>query len=53
MPFAILGGAGLAFFALIGFEDSVNVAEEAEDPRATTRARCSAACSSPGASTSS
>jgi basic amino acid/polyamine antiporter, APA family len=29
---AILGGAGLAFFALVGFEDSVNLAEEAEDP---------------------
>src|SRR3712207_962750 len=28
-----MGGAGLAFFALIGFEDSVNVAEETEDPR--------------------
>jgi len=32
VPLAILGGAGLAFYALIGFEDSVNVAEEAEDP---------------------
>jgi amino acid transporter len=29
---AIMGGAGLAFFALIGFEDSVNVAEECKDP---------------------
>ncbi|HZI38786.1 MAG TPA: APC family permease [Acidimicrobiia bacterium] len=29
---AILGGAGLAFFALIGFEDSVNMAEETRDP---------------------
>ena len=29
---AILGGAGLAFFALIGFEDSVNLAEEAREP---------------------
>src|SRR3712207_3445030 len=28
-----MGGAGLAFFALIGFEDSVNVAEETENPR--------------------
>ncbi|MFI5025713.1 MAG: APC family permease [Solirubrobacterales bacterium] len=27
-----LAGAALAFYALIGFEDSVNVAEEAEDP---------------------
>jgi basic amino acid/polyamine antiporter, APA family len=32
VPLAIIGGAGLAFFALIGFEDSVNVAEETEDP---------------------
>ena len=30
---AILGGAGIAFFALIGFEDSVNLAEEAKRPR--------------------
>ena len=30
---AILAGAGLAFFALIGFEDSVNLAEEAKKPR--------------------
>ena len=32
VPMAIMAGAGLAFFALIGFEDSVNVAEETEDP---------------------
>ncbi len=32
VPIAILGGASLAFFALIGFEDSVNVAEETRDP---------------------
>ena len=32
MPLAILAGASLAFFALIGFEDSVNVAEEVRDP---------------------
>lgn len=30
---AIIAGAGLAFYALIGFEDSVNVAEEVEHPR--------------------
>jgi APA family basic amino acid/polyamine antiporter len=30
---AIIGGAGIAFFALIGFEDSVNLAEEARDPQ--------------------
>ena len=29
---ALAGGAGLAFFALIGFEDSVNMAEEAQEP---------------------
>ena len=29
---ALFGGAGLAFFALIGFEDSVNMAEEVHDP---------------------
>jgi basic amino acid/polyamine antiporter, APA family len=32
VPLAIMAGAGLAFFALIGFEDSVNVAEETQDP---------------------
>jgi len=32
VPLAILGGASLAFFALIGFEDSVNVAEETREP---------------------
>lgn len=30
--FAIVGGATLAFYALIGFEDSVNVAEETQRP---------------------
>jgi amino acid transporter len=30
--FAIVSGAGLAFYALIGFEDSVNIAEEVKDP---------------------
>jgi amino acid transporter len=28
-----MAGAGLAFYAMIGFEDSVNVAEEARDPQ--------------------
>ena len=33
VPFmAVLGGASLAFYALIGFEDSVNVAEEVRHP---------------------
>jgi APA family basic amino acid/polyamine antiporter len=39
VPFAIFGGAALAFYALIGFEDSANVAEECQDPaRAYPRA---------------
>jgi APA family basic amino acid/polyamine antiporter len=29
---AIVGGAALSFYALIGFEDAVNVAEETRDP---------------------
>lgn len=29
----ILGGTALAFYALLGFEDSVNLAEEAKDPQ--------------------
>lgn len=33
LPLAILSGATLAFFSFIGFEDSVNVAEEVRDPR--------------------
>ncbi|MFI6516177.1 APC family permease [Spirillospora sp. NPDC050679] len=28
----VLGGTALAFYALLGFEDSVNLAEEAKDP---------------------
>jgi amino acid transporter len=32
VPLAIFGGAALSFYALIGFEDSVNVAEECRDP---------------------
>ena len=32
VPLAIMGGAALSFYALIGFEDSVNLAEEAKDP---------------------
>jgi amino acid transporter len=31
---AVFGGAAVAFYALIGFEDSVNVAEETHDPPA-------------------
>jgi amino acid transporter len=32
IPILILAGAALSFYALIGFEDSVNVAEETQDP---------------------
>ncbi len=32
IPVAILAGAALSFYALIGFEDSVNVAEETKNP---------------------
>jgi APA family basic amino acid/polyamine antiporter len=32
VPLAIVGGAALSFYALIGFEDAVNVAEETHDP---------------------
>ena len=39
IPFLVLAGASLAFYALIGFEDSVNLAEEAQEPsRAYPRA---------------
>jgi basic amino acid/polyamine antiporter, APA family len=39
VPLVILGGAALSFYALIGFEDSVNVAEETRNPaRAFPRA---------------
>jgi len=31
----VLGGAFMAFFAFIGFEDMVNIAEEVKDPRRT------------------
>ena len=32
---AVLAGASVAFYALVGFEDSVNVAEETENPSRT------------------
>ena len=35
VPLLILTGASLAFYALIGFEDSANMAEEVQDPRRT------------------
>jgi amino acid transporter len=39
IPFLVLAGASLAFYALIGFEDSVNIAEETREPsRAYPRA---------------
>jgi basic amino acid/polyamine antiporter, APA family len=33
IPLLVLSGATLAFYALLGFEDSVNVAEETRDPQ--------------------
>lgn len=33
--FAVISGAGLAFYALIGFEDSVNIVEEVKQPSKT------------------
>ena len=35
VPLAVLTGASVAFYALIGFEDSVNVAEETDNPSRT------------------
>lgn len=32
VPLLLLSGAGLAFFSFVGFEDSVNLAEETRDP---------------------
>ncbi|UOY00550.1 APC family permease [Blastococcus sp. PRF04-17] len=32
---AVIAATGLAFFAMVGFEDSVNMAEETKDPRRT------------------
>jgi len=33
VPVLVLAGAALGFYALVGFEDSANVAEEVRDPR--------------------
>jgi len=35
MPLAILAGSSVAFYALIGFEDAVNMAEETQEPSRT------------------
>jgi amino acid transporter len=37
---AVLAGAALAFYALIGFEDSVNIAEETTARSAPIPSRC-------------
>ena len=48
----VVAGASLAFYALIGFEDSVNVAEETEIGAADLpAARCSSGSASPARST--
>jgi len=44
----VVSGAALAFFAMVGFEDSVNMAEETTDPpRVIFRRRSSSASQSP------
>jgi basic amino acid/polyamine antiporter, APA family len=50
---AVTAGTSLAFFAMVGFEDSVNMAEETKDPRrifpkvmlSGSRSRASSTCS--------
>jgi APA family basic amino acid/polyamine antiporter len=48
---AIVGGTALAFYAMIGFEDSVNVAEETKRPERSYPRDHSAGSRSPGRST--
>jgi amino acid transporter len=48
---AILAGAALAFYALIGFEDSANVAEEAQEPTRSFPLALFAGILSPASST--
>ena len=47
----VSAGAATAFYAFIGFEDSVNMAEEVRDPIRTSRRPCSPASSPPASST--
>ena len=49
--FAIIAGVALAFFAMTGFENAANVAEETVDPPRPSRARWSAGWSRPASST--
>ena len=37
---AVTAATSLAFFAMVGFEDSVNMAEETKDPVKTSRRCC-------------
>ncbi len=37
---AVIGGTTLAFFAMVGFEDSVNMAESARTPAGSFRRSC-------------
>ena len=37
--FAVTAATSLAFFAMVGFEDSVNMAEECQGPRRATSPR--------------
>jgi amino acid transporter len=48
---AILAGTALAFYALIGFEDSANVAEEAQEPTRSFPLALFAGILSPASST--
>ncbi len=45
---AVLSGSVLAYYSFVGFETSVNVAEETRNPAAPTRAPCSARWPPPG-----
>ena len=50
--FAIIAGVALAFFAMTGFENAANVAEETDQPvQDASRARSSEAWSPPASST--
>ena len=51
MFWPVIAATTLAFFAMVGFEDSVNMAEECKDPTGIFPKCCSPACSSPARST--
>jgi len=45
---AVIGATSLAFFAMVGFEDSVNMAEETTNPRIFPRAMLTGMCVAAG-----